>query len=214
MPLLIVVERKLCWRFTWPARLVILTAAIAFVPTAGRSLCDFLSVTDPVDARFLVVEGWMPAYAFGEAVEQFRRGVYEKIIIVGGDSAAETAGGGCANDKDIVRFGAPKERVVIAGVARTERDRTFHSALAIKAWLTGEGVRSASLDIVTLGPHARRSRLLFEKALGDEMKVGVIAVADRRFEQQHWWRSSAGFRIVTGEAIAYLYAMLFPWTRD
>jgi hypothetical protein len=62
------------------------------------------------------------------------------------------------------------------------------------------------MDVVTLGAHARRSRLLFQKALGDEFQVGVIAIEDRQFDPNHWWQSSAGVRRVIDELVAYLYA--------
>jgi len=39
--------------------------------------------------------------------------------------------------------------------------------------------------------------------------VCVIAVPVRTFDPEHWWRSSQGFRLVTGELLAYTYARLF-----
>ena len=65
------------------------------------------------------------------------------------------------------------------------------------------------VDVFTLGAHARRSRLLFEKALGDEVAMGVIAAPDQTYDQDHWWRSSNGVRTVLSELIAYLYAVIF-----
>ena len=60
-----------------------------------------------------------------------------------------------------------------------------------------------------MGPHARRSRLLYEEALGGEFKIGIIALADRRFDPEHWWRSSEGVRAVVDDTVAYLYARLY-----
>jgi len=65
------------------------------------------------------------------------------------------------------------------------------------------------VNLVTTGPHARRSRLLFEKALGRDFTVGVLSVPGRDFDAQHWWRSSQGVRVVTGEMIAYCYVRFF-----
>ena len=84
----------------------------------------------------------------------------------------------------------------------------------MRRWLESQGIRSTSLDVITLGPHARRSRLLFEKALGPGVRVGVLAVPDPRFDLAHWWRSSEGVRSVLGETIAYVYARLFFDPRD
>jgi hypothetical protein len=60
-----------------------------------------------------------------------------------------------------------------------------------------------------MGPHARRSRLIFQKAFRDEVGVGVISVPDDEYDQGHWWTTSAGVRTVLGEVIAYLYARFF-----
>ena len=68
------------------------------------------------------------------------------------------------------------------------------------------GVAANALNIITSGAHSRRTRLIFEKAFGDGVAVGVIASRDRDFDPRRWWTSSSGFRTVTGEIIAYLYA--------
>jgi hypothetical protein len=88
------------------------------------------------------------------------------------------------------------------------KDRTYHSALAAKEWLGQEGISTGTIDVATLGPHARRSRLLFEKAFGNDMKVGIITLDDVEYDPAHWWRTSEGVREVVGEAIAYVYARI------
>jgi hypothetical protein len=66
-----------------------------------------------------------------------------------------------------------------------------------------------SINVVTTTAHARRTRLLFEKALGAGVTVGIIAAPNPDYDPKHWWRSSDGFREVIGEGIAYVYARLF-----
>jgi hypothetical protein len=67
-------------------------------------------------------------------------------------------------------------------------------------------LRATNCQVISLGPHTRRTRLLFEKALGKEVSVGVMAVEDQDYDPRHWWRSSEGFRVVSGELLAYGYA--------
>ena len=62
--------------------------------------------------------------------------------------------------------------------------------------------------MITGGPHARRSRLMFEKALGKGVTVGVMAIPANDYDERHWWHSSQGVRIIIGEALAYAYARL------
>ena len=89
------------------------------------------------------------------------------------------------------------------------KDRTYYSALALKEWCSTNHLAPKSFDVLTLGPHARRTRLLFQKAFGNKVKIGIIAVDDQDYEPARWWTSSQGVREVVGESIAYLYARLF-----
>jgi hypothetical protein len=65
-----------------------------------------------------------------------------------------------------------------------------------------------SLNIVTEGVHARRTRLLFQKAFGENAAIGIIAVPNPDYDPKQWWRYSEGVREVVGETVAYLYAKL------
>jgi hypothetical protein len=67
--------------------------------------------------------------------------------------------------------------------------------------------------VISEGPHARRSRLFYRKALGKEVQVGVVAFPSRDIDPKRWWRSSAGFRSVVDESVGYVYAVLFFQTR-
>jgi len=178
----------------------------------ARGLCGFLAITSPVGGEFLVVEGWMPGYAYREAATVYRKGGYRKIIAAGVIKEDGDADGGPPErfgEGLLIGSGVPGDLVAMASSKEAIRDRTFHSAMAVKQWLHEQGLRNTSIDVVTVGPHARRSRLLYEKALGDEVKVGVISVEDREFDPNHWWRSSEGVRTVVDESIAYLYARIF-----
>ena len=64
----------------------------------------------------------------------------------------------------------------------------------------------SGIDVVTEDLHARRTRLLFQKAFGDKVTVGVIAVPNPDYDAKHWWRYSAGVKEVVSEAAAYVYA--------
>jgi uncharacterized SAM-binding protein YcdF (DUF218 family) len=204
--------RRKRWTLTWTGRLLTLAVAAMLTVILARGLCGFLAITSPVSGQFLVVEGWMPAYAYREAAAQFRKGGYRKIIAAGVSQADWDAGEELREHfagKKLIQFGVPGDLIVTASAEDVQRDRTFHAAMAVKHWLQEQGLRTTSIDVVTVGPHARRSRLLYEKALGNEVKVGVISVEDRRFDPNHWWRSSEGVRTVVDESIAYLYARVF-----
>jgi hypothetical protein len=62
---------------------------------------------------------------------------------------------------------------------------------------------------MTEDAHARRTRLLFQKALGNDVRVGIISIPNPDYDAKHWWRYSEGVREVIGEGIAYAYAKVF-----
>jgi hypothetical protein len=205
------IERRNRWTLTWTGKLLFLALVTILAVTCTRALCQFLAITNRTGGEFLVVEGWLPAYAYREAVAEFRRGAYKKIIAAGtitNDGETEDSREFFA-EGTLVRFGISSDQVVTASCKGSQRDRTFCSALAVKQWLHRQESKITAIDIVTLGPHARRTRLLYEKAIGDEAKVGIIALNDRRFNPNHWWQTSEGVRAVIGEAIAYIYVRVF-----
>jgi uncharacterized SAM-binding protein YcdF (DUF218 family) len=175
-------------------------------------LNSFLAIDRPVGAPVMVVEGWLPRFAYREAARRFLEGRYGRIIVAGvRDEDYRHSGDGTPDDfgvADLIASGVPAGDIITAIAENTPRDRTYHAALAVKDALESQRISAATIDVVTVGAHARRSQLLFSKALGDGRRIGVIGIEDRRFDTAHWWRSSEGVRTVLGEAIAFAYARL------
>jgi hypothetical protein len=107
------------------------------------------------------------------------------------------------------RLGLSRDLVTAVPCLVEKRDRTFFSAVAIKQWFQVKQITIDRLDVLTVGPHARRTRLLYEKAFGPKVRVGIIDVPDPDYDSTHWWRSSEGVREVIGETVAYFYARIF-----
>ena len=91
------------------------------------------------------------------------------------------------------------------------RDRTYSAAQALRNWLQEHHVAVRSVNVVTEDVHARRSRLLFQEALGPEIKVGIIAVPNPDYDVRQWYRYSEGVREVISESVAYVYAKFLFW---
>jgi len=89
-----------------------------------------------------------------------------------------------------------------------DRDRTYGSAVALRNWFRENNMPVRSVNVVTEDVHARRTYLLFQKALGDNVAVGIIAVPNPDYDPEHWWRYSEGVKDVISETAAYLYAKL------
>jgi len=199
------------WALSLKGKLLVLALAVILAITVQREVNPFLSVSHPVHGEFLVVEGWVPTYVMSQAASEFRRGHYRKLLLV--------------NTFDVERYKADlaREGLIECGVQTdsietvfspaVRKDRTYHLALAAKDWFIENTMTVKSLDVATLGPHARRSWLMFEKAFGSSANIGIVALDDMAYDGQHWWRSSEGVREVLGEVIAYIYARFyFVWT--
>jgi DUF218 domain len=208
--------RRERWTLSLKAKVLVLVAGIAAGLAVVRFLYPFLAITDKVHGQYLVVEGWIPPETLKYAVAEFKGGDYREILTSGcivrdrlnSDVKVTYADWAAA---DLRKLGIPAGSVQAIPCGEERTDRTYSSALAVKAWLDEHRVPVESLDLVTLGPHARRSRLLYEEAFGRKVKVGVIAIPSPDYDANHWWRYSEGVREVIGEGIGYLYVKFLFW---
>jgi len=202
----------------WRPTLRAWVAAALFLGAVGlctvRFIYPFLAITDRLDARILVVEGWLPDFTrIDPVLDEIRRGRYEVIVVTGGPTPKRELVADFKNYADLTKAilekrGVDPKTVVAVPSLGVVRDRTYASALALRTWLETEKPGVTSLNLITLGAHGRRSRLLFQMALGGGVKVGIISAGELRFNGGHWWQSSSGVREVVDETVAYAYARL------
>jgi len=107
------------------------------------------------------------------------------------------------------KYGLPAESLQMVPSRVMVRDRTYGSAIALRNWFREHNLETHSINVLTEDVHARRTRLLFQKALGSQIKVGIIGVTNPDYDPKHWWLYSEGVKEVTSEAVALVYAELF-----
>jgi uncharacterized SAM-binding protein YcdF (DUF218 family) len=175
----------------------------------------FLAVTQRVDSRVLVLEGWVQGFGAQLAVREFQESGCSKIYTTGSPIVGTN---GRTNDFNTYAYlgalslrnaGLPASVIQMVPSHESGRDRTYSSALALRQWFQAHGLKVTSFNLITEDAHARRSRLLFQKAFGPDVAIGVIAIPDPDYEQSHWWHYSEGVRVVLGETIAWIYAQFF-----
>ena len=178
----------------------------------ARTVQPFLAVTHRTDAKVLVVEGWIHEFAMRAAAEEFRTGHYDKIYTTGGPVVGTD---GATNNFNTIAYvgadlllkaGVPPEFIQRVPSHVSGRDRTYSSALALRAWFESRHLPLPAINVLTEDAHARRTRLLFAKAFDGQPHVGIISIPDPDYQARHWWRYSEGVREVLGESIAYIYA--------
>jgi uncharacterized SAM-binding protein YcdF (DUF218 family) len=210
-----ILTQKERWGLSGRGWLVFASALLLGIWALLANIQPFLAVTDRADAHFLVVEGWVHEYAIRAGAAEFRTGAYQRVFATGGPV---TGTGSYTSDyttsahvgaDQLRNAGVPPEAVEMVPSRVMDRDRTYSSAVALRDWFRQHNMSVSSINVVTENVHARRTRLLFQKAFGGDVRVGVIAVPNPDYEPGHWWRYSEGVKDVLSEAIAYIYARLF-----
>jgi DUF218 domain len=213
----------------WPLRLRLFRRCTILCPTWMGSLCigvilfilvaawftygeSYLAVTDRSQADILVVEGWIGRKGIRAAVDEFERGGYRFIIASGGLTSGrwedQSVSYASMAAQEMMQLGIPKERIVVARSANTESHRTFESAVAVWRTLQEARINAMALNVFTLGPHARRSALVFSKVNSPALKIGVIGWVPAEYKHEPWWRSSDRSRELLDETVGYLYELL------
>lgn len=205
------VRRREGWFPTWRGWLAVSGVLLALALLVVGRLHPFLAVTSPVDSDYLAVEGWVPDFVHEAGLKEFRKGGYKLLLVPGGplekgEPLSEYQTFAEFGAAVLRRYGCPTNVLRAVPAPKVRHDRTYASAYALRLWLEREKLPPRRLNVVTADSHARRTRLLFQKAFGDATEIGIIAIPDDRFDSNRWWRSSQGFRTITGEAIGYVYA--------
>lgn len=212
-----IVRLKERWGLSWHGRLFVTSVVLFATYTVVLNVHPFLAVTHRANAKVLVIEGWIDEYAMRAGANEFKTGDYGNIITTGGPMPG--SGGYTDDHNTFASVGA--KRLKAAGVADESvqmvpsrvigRDRTYSSAIALRMWLRDHDMPLRSVNVMTEDAHARRTRLLYQKALGNDVRVGIISIPNPDYDAKHWWRYSEGVREVLGESIAYIYAKFFFW---
>jgi hypothetical protein len=191
-------------------------AALSIAALALIGLCEtgpFLTVSEPVPGGVLVVEGWGSDYVMEATAAEFKRNHYAKLFVTGlpveqGTFLSAYTNYAYVGVATLLKLGLSTNDLQAVPAAQVRRDRTYNMAVALKKWLREHNLSPTKVNLITTGPHSRRSRLLFAMALGKGVTVGTLAIPANDYDERHWWRSSQGVRGVVGEVLTYGYARL------
>ena len=183
---------------------------------------ELLSLNEPArgpdgtGARTLVVEGWLDPPELQQAVTAFRRGHYERVLTTGGPIEEWHDVG---NWKNFALRGAGLLRaqgladvpIIALPAPETKQDRTYVSALMVRAWEQQSGVKLGAIDLFSSGVHTRRSKLVFGMALGGDVEVGAMAAQPSEYDPVRWWTSSLGAKATMGEIVSLAWTGCCFW---
>lgn len=206
-----------CTRWTWFSWVLFITTILLVFTVFIRNIVPFLSREEQQDAVIMVVEGYIPDYAYPEIIETFYRDNYDLIITTGTTydqgfyiSDIETAAELIALSLRALGFDTTKIRMVPVPPG-THVNRTYNSAAVTYRYIQQNIPQTKAINIISLGVHARRSLYLFEKVYEPQIEVGNIVIPHVAVNRLDWYKSSRGFRSVINEMIAYVYVRFFFW---
>lgn len=209
------IYRAEVWTLTWQGWLMVAIALTILSVVGVRWLYPFLSVSRPIDAEVAIVEGWIPDDVLKTLIPDLKP--YRLILTTGYPVQYGRYLSGYENFAQVatdtlIYFGLSPDSVVAIPCKHVERNRTLASAIAVHEWLRQNEAAIQSVNLYSLGPHTRRSWLMFRRTLAP-LKVGIIAAQPHDYDPRCWFTSSSGTRAVMAEGISYLYAVWISWKR-
>jgi hypothetical protein len=203
-------KRKVVWNTVTRWIAIGLTCLILGAWGMAR-LVPFLACNNPVDAEILIVEGWFAPSYTQTVLEEFRKGKYQHLFVVG-DCQSSGQGQEAVCDTNsavrlLIQLGVEPSLVTAVTVPATRFHKTWHYALALQEHMAGSGYKVKTANVLSLWVHARKSLVVFQKAFGPDIKVGVIAARHQRFSSERWWLSATGIYAVAKNGVAYLDAL-------
>ena len=202
------------WGLTFKGWLFMVVALIAIALFVVLNIHSFLAPVAPIKAEALVIEGWIGDEGIKGAIAEFQQQDYQILITVGtplprGAYLSEYQNFAQLSAATAIKLGFNPDKIVIISIPPAKRDRTLASAIEVKKWFAENYRQVKAINLYSKNVHSRRSWLLYKRVLNPDIRVGILSQPPIDYEANSWWTSSEGFRQVTGEAIAYIYAKFF-----
>jgi hypothetical protein len=216
-PIMRLFKRKYLWMPTTLGWGIIIAGFAVITSLIFIHIYPFLAINSPLQqADVLVVEGWIPDYALKQAATESQEKSYSQIITTGvplekGSYILEYKNYAEIAAVTLKNIGLESEKIVAVPSPEVTKDRTYASAIALRQWLEKSNSQIAAINLFTHDTHARRSWLIFQKALAPKIKVGIISSAPQNYDPKKWWIYSAGVRSIINEIVAYIYAVVVSW---
>nr|WP_242041922.1 ElyC/SanA/YdcF family protein [Alkalinema sp. FACHB-956] len=207
-------RRREIWCPTWRGWLLLGVLLLGLGLGVVPRIHPFFAVTAPISAEALVVEGWMDDEAVIQAIAEFKSHPYQLLITTGsplpkGFYLAQYQNFAELSKATLIQRGFPVDRIVAVPAPFVIKNRTYTAALSVKQWLERTQSSIRAINIFTTGAHARRSWMLYRRALEPQFQVGVIATPPQTYEVDRWWASSEGVKMVIFEALGWFYVQVF-----
>jgi len=207
-------NRKVRWGLTIWGWFCVMFVLFLLLFLFFRNIYSILAPVERENTKVLALEGFVSDYVLADAIREFHRGRYTLLVTTGtpieaGALLSEYSNTAKVAAESLKKLGFDSTRLVVVETDEIMYDRTYNSGLAFKEWLRANRPGIRSVNLMTMSVHGARSRVLFQAALGDSIRVGIISLPNMFYGPSDWWHSSKGFREVMNEALGYYYVKFF-----
>jgi hypothetical protein len=109
----------------------------------------------------------------------------------------------------LISMGIDSSKVIATSGNRVKINRTLTSALAFRDWLKTTKIKVTGINILTVGPHARRTWMTYNKILDEKFEIGIISAPDG---YRHQSDSAIKFNTLRETiGILYYWLILIPY---
>jgi hypothetical protein len=156
----------------------------------------FLAVTNRVaGADVLVIEDWLADVFVQAAAMEFKEGNYRLLLISGirefndQDNRPQNVPKSSVVNR-VVSLGVPRNRIIECFAPATDSHRSAARARSASNALRQNCIISKGVNVLAPATHARKTWLVYRRALGTEVPVGIIAVVPGVYDPAWWWMNS------------------------
>lgn len=109
----------------------------------------------------------------------------------------------------LIAMGIDSANVIATSGKKAAINRTLTSALAFRDWLKGTDIKIDGINLITMGTHARRTWMTYNKVLNEKYNIGVISISDSSIKPTKLSRITKTIREAAG--IIYYWVILIPY---
>jgi hypothetical protein len=78
----------------------------------------------------------------------------------------------------LIAMGIDSTKIIATSGEKVKINRTLTSALAFRDWLKESKIKVDGINLITMGTHARRTWMTYNKVLDEKYNIGIISIAD------------------------------------
>ena len=83
----------------------------------------------------------------------------------------------------LIAMGMDSSRIFATPCEKVTTARTLTSALAFRSWAQKSKITITGINIISMGNHARRTWMTYNKVLGEKYSVGIVSLPDQKISK-------------------------------